>query len=75
MATGRLYTLNEASSITGVNRNLAAFLVTDRCIPFQTGGPSAGQRQGRAKLLDESGLQALRDAALDYRRKAELVAC
>ena len=71
MPNGRLYSLNESARTLDVDRNLVAFLVNERQIPYSIGGPSAGRGQGRAKFLDAEGLERLRLAIADYHRKAE----
>ena len=71
MPVTTLYTLNDAAQILEVSRNLVSYLVTDRDIPYSAAGPGSGKGMGRAKFLDEAGLDLLRDAVAEYRRKAE----
>lgn len=61
MSIASLYTLNDAKRITGVNRNLITFLIVDKQIPTQL--------VGKAKVLDDEGLELLRSAIADYRAK------
>ena len=61
MSIGTLYTLNEAQRLTGENRTLITFLITDRKIPYQV--------VGKAKVLDAEGFAMLCDALAHYRNK------
>jgi hypothetical protein len=65
MSIGNLYTLNHAKRLTGANRNLITFLIHDRQIPIRT--------IGKAKCVDDYGLNQLREAIDEYRNKGQLV--
>ena len=66
MVQSKMYSLSEAGRMLGENRNLIAYLVSDRGIPFRM--------VGKAKAIDAVGLATLREALADYRAKAEAVA-
>lgn len=58
-----MYTLSEVQRRTGASRQLIAFLVRDRRIPWREIGP--------AKVLDEKGLTLIREALADYQSRSE----
>lgn len=57
------YSLNRAARVLEADRNLVTFLVRERQIPAQV--------VGKAKVIDDAGLDMLRDALADYRAKPE----
>lgn len=63
MSIGSLYTLGQVRDITGEDRNLITFLLRDRQIPTL--------KIGMAKVLDDRGLDMLREAIAEYRAKPE----
>jgi hypothetical protein len=66
MNTGpAIYTLAEAKELTGVARHLITYLIQDRKIPFRM--------VGIAKVIDEAGLDRLKEAIVDYQSKLEPV--
>jgi hypothetical protein len=62
MSVECLYTFGDAALELGCHHSLVTFLVTAYEVPHVG--------VGRQKLLDESGLRALRAAYDDYRHKA-----
>lgn len=60
-----IHTLTKAQELTGESRHLINFLIRDRRIPVRKVGPSW--------VLDNQGLDALKQALADYRSKGEPV--
>lgn len=61
MSIGSIYTLSEAKRLTGEDPNLITFLIRERQIPTTP--------VGRAKVLDDRGLELLRQAIAEFHAK------
>jgi hypothetical protein len=63
MALKNFHILKEVQAATGESRHLINFLMRDRQIPFRL--------VGKAKVLDEEGVELLKRAIAEYRAKPE----
>lgn len=66
MDLGNIYTITDAQNETGESRHLINYLLRDREIPIR--------QVGQSKVIDQSGLEKLRNAIKEFHSKPRPIA-